>query len=482
MTTLRIRAGRESRIGRARSAWLAAAFAIASAPYSFPAFAHASERGYVLLLPTGYYLAGGASAVAASFLALFLLPRQPLARLAEWRLPLVSIFPGLRFWTSLAAFLLMLWLLAAGVAGSRDPLSNPLPLTVWTLLWIGLTLLQGLFGNLWHWINPWYAAVRLVGRLVPRPRAYPERLGYWPALILFAAFARFELIDLAPDDPQRLARAVAAYWLFTFAAMLVFGHDAWSRRGEFLSVFFHMISRFGIFEARTVPSGERLTLCLPAAKLWTQASLPLSGTLFLLLALASVSFDGLSKTFWWLGLNGINPLEFPGRSALEGINSAGLALLFAALSAAFLLCVFAGERWSGRKNAVDAAGLLVWSIVPIALAYHLSHYLTALLVNGQYALVALSDPFGLGWNLFGTAYLPVSAGVAMGFERAEVIWNLQAFAIIGGHVLAVVVAHGLSWRLSDGSRHPILSQIPLTLLMIGYTLFGLWLLSTPTAG
>ena len=157
-------------------------------------------------------------------------------------------------------------------------------------------------------------------------------------------------------------------------------------------------------------------------------------------------------------------------------------MLFAALSAAFLLCVFAGERWSGRKNAVDAAGLLVWSIVPIALAYHLSHYLTALLVNGQYALVALSDPFGLGWNLFGTAYLPVSAGVAMGFERAEVIWNLQAFAIIGGHVLAVVVAHGLSWRLPTVPDTRILSQIPLTLLMIGYTVFGLWLLSTPTAG
>ena len=91
----------------------------------------------------------------------------------------------------------------------------------------------------------------LAGRLVPRPRAYPERLGYWPALVLFAAFAWFELIDLAPDDPQRLARAVAAYWLFTFAAMLVFGHDKWSRRGEFLSVFFRMISRFGIFDAPT---------------------------------------------------------------------------------------------------------------------------------------------------------------------------------------------------------------------------------------
>ena len=141
------------------------------ASYSSQALAHASERGYVLLLPTGYYLVGGAGAVAASFLALFFLPRQPLARLAQWRLPLVSIPAGLRFWTSLAAFLFMLWLLAAGIVGSRDPLSNPLPLTVWTLLWIGLTLLQGLFGNLWHWIDPWYAPVRMAGRLVPKPRA-----------------------------------------------------------------------------------------------------------------------------------------------------------------------------------------------------------------------------------------------------------------------------------------------------------------------
>ncbi|TGT34972.1 hypothetical protein EN812_32500, partial [Mesorhizobium sp. M4B.F.Ca.ET.169.01.1.1] len=33
-----------------------------------PAFAHASDRGHVLLFPTGYYLIGGAFAVAASFL------------------------------------------------------------------------------------------------------------------------------------------------------------------------------------------------------------------------------------------------------------------------------------------------------------------------------------------------------------------------------------------------------------------------------
>jgi hypothetical protein len=447
-----------------------------------PAFAHASERGYVLLLPTGYYLVSGAIAVAASFVALLAVQRRPLEKLAAWRLPLVSIPEGLRSWTGLASFLVLAALIAAGTFGSRDPLSNPLPLVVWTLLWVGLTLVQGFFGNLWHWLDPWYAPVRLARAVLPAPRAYPERLGYWPAVMLFGGFAWFELIDVAPDDPFRLAIAAGGYWLFTFSAMLVFGHDAWSRQGEFLSVFFRLVSRLGILDARETEKGRRLSICLPAAKLWRESPLPLSGTLLLLAVLASVSFDGLSKTFLWLGTNGINPLEFPGRSAMQGINGAGLLMTFAALSALFLICVAIGRRLVGKGRSVEAAGLLVWSIVPIALAYHFSHYLTALLVNGQYALVALSDPFGLGWNLFGTAYWPVSAGVVMGYEQARLVWNLQAFAIIGGHVLAVALAHGLAWRLSGGSGRAGLSQVPLTLLMIGYTVFGLWLLSTPTAG
>ena len=120
--------------------------------------------------------------------------------------------------------------------------------------------------------------------------------------------------------------------------------------------------------------------------------------------------------------------------------------------------------------------------MPIALAYHFSHYLTALLVNGQYALVALSDPFALGWDLFGTAHMPVSAAIAAGSDAAWVIWNAQAAAIVGGHILAVLAAHLLAFRLHDTIQAASLSQFPLVVLMIAYTVFGLWLLSTPTAG
>ncbi|HEV2897719.1 MAG TPA: hypothetical protein VGX71_07775 [Pseudaminobacter sp.] len=452
-----------------------------------PAFAHASERGHVLLLPTGYYVIGGAMAVAASFLVPAVLPPNLLGRVAALRLRLGRIGDGGRMWTSLLSFAILAMLVVAGLIGSRDPLSNPLPLIVWTLLWVGLTLVQGAFGNLWAWINPWYGPWRLVSSAFPRlgDRAMPAGLGYWPALCLFAGFAWFELVYPAADDPARLALAVALYWAATFICMMIFGYEGWSRRGEFLSVFFRMVSRFGVVEAS--PQDENRTrrpsLCFPGAKLWYAKPLPPSGMFFLLLALSSVSFDGFSKTFLWLGFNGVNPLEFPGRSALVGVNSAGLALMFAALAAVYLFAVWVGECLAGGGHPFrETAGLFVWSIVPIALAYHFSHYLTALLVNGQYALVAISDPFGWGWNLFGTAHLHVGAGLTMGSGAAWTIWNFQAAAIIGGHVLAVLIAHALAFRLHPSPAKAALSQSPLTVLMIFYTVFGLWLLSTPTAG
>ena len=54
--------------------------------------------------------------------------------------------------------------------------------------------------------------------------------------------------------------------------------------------------------------------------------------------------------------------------------------------------------------------------------------------------------------------------------------------IVVAHVLAVATAHFLALRNTSSLREAILSQSPMTALMIGYTLFGLWLLSTPAVG
>src|SRR5690606_17231620 len=257
------------------------------------ALAHASNRGHVLLLPTGHYLAGGAIAVATSFLVLALLPPAPFAQFLERRkLILRPRFDG-KAATSTLSFLLFVALVYAGFNGSRDPLANPLPLVVWTLLWVAMTLLQGVLGNIWAWLNPWYGPWRLMVRLGAKSDGYirlPASIGSKPAFLLFLCFAWFELVHVAPDDPAILASAAMTYWLFTFAGLCLFGYQSWTERMEFLSIFFGMIARISPFSAKPFGNGNVVWVGWPGHKLVRAKPLPLSGVAFLLLVLSSVSF------------------------------------------------------------------------------------------------------------------------------------------------------------------------------------------------
>jgi hypothetical protein len=454
------------------------------------AWAHGGDRAFVLLLPTGHYLVGGTLAVAATFLLLALIPRGISDRLAAARLPLLALIPPSPVPISLLSFLFLAFLLATGLLGSRDPLANPLPLTIWTLWWVGFTLVTALFGNLSSYANPWTGPYRLATRLAGRAKPlfrYPPWLAYWPAIALFLGFAWFELIDIAPDNPERLAVAVGAYWLFTFIALVLFGEEAWLGRAEPFSVFFRFIGWLSplVWTPATSEGDnrQRLSLAMPGAALVDRAALPPSGVLFILLTLASVSFDGLAKTFWWLGLNGINPLEFPGRSAVLGINTAGLVLTWEALAVLYTGAVLLGWLLAGRPGRPGTLlGTLVLSIMPIALAFHLSHYLTALLVNAQYAYAAASDPFGTGADVLSLGHFHVTTSFLNTYEGTRAIWNTQTAAIVIGHALAVLIAHELARRCMPDNHTLVLSQLPLAAVMVGYTLFGLWLLSSPAAG
>ena len=432
------------------------------------ALAHAAERGFVLLLPTGYYATGGTLAVAASVGLLALLRERGMGRPREamLRVPLGGVARG----ASLLSFALWAWLIWTGFEGPRDPLANPLPLTVWTLLWVGLSLLAGLVGDPWPALNPW----RWLVRHAP-PLRLPAGLGHGPAVAGLLAFGWLELISLAPEDPAGLGALAGLYLIGTAAAVLAFG-EAWLHRGEFLSVFFRLLGRMAPLAFRRAGIAIRW----PGSALAAPPALPPSAVAFLLAALAMVSFDGLSKTFWWLGLIGVNPLEFPGRSAVTWQNAGGLALTIAALAGAFLGCVAAGCALAKGVALRKAAGHLALSLIPIALAYHLSHYLTVLLVNGQYALIAWTDPLATGADWLGLGEAQVTTSFLNRPETVTLIYRTQVGAIVLGHVLGVVTAHRIALSLWGEARRALLGHLPLAALMVGYTTFGLWLLSTPT--
>ena len=184
-------------------------------------------------------------------------------------------------------------LVAAGFLGSRDPLSNPLPLTVWTLLWVGLTLVQGLFGNLWAWINPWYGPWRIVSALFGRSPSdqpllrLPLWLGMWPAV---AAVPRLRLVRAGLSGAGRSRPAcLGGRPLLAFQLR----HDArlrLSKTGAGAANSCRCSSAWCRVSASSSEADRRrarhISLCLPGAKLVGHAGAAVERHGFLLLALA----------------------------------------------------------------------------------------------------------------------------------------------------------------------------------------------------
>ncbi|MBB1631952.1 hypothetical protein A9975_13890 [Cupriavidus sp. UME77] len=90
----------------------------------------------------------------------------------------------------------------------------------------------------------------------------------------------------------------------------------------------------------------------------------------------------------------------------------------------------------------------------------------------------VSDPLGVGWNLFGTARMdfpPIILG-------ASAIWHTQVGLILAGHIASVFLAHIEALRLFRDTRRALLSQLPMLALMVVLTAGGLWVLSMPIGG
>ncbi len=481
--------------GKTRSRWWRLALVTLAGWLLAPlmAAAHGAERGLVMLLPTDYYLTGGAIAVAATFVTLLLIPAKWF-QAATRAVTIVHGRPVLpTVFSSTASFVFLGILVASGIYSTPDPLENPLPLAVWTLFWVAFTLLQAIVGNLWPWLNPWSGPLAIIRRLTSTPFGrrplveLPRGLGYLPAMVLFFLFAWYELISLAPEDPPGLAAAVTLYWFGNLAAMLVFGEKEWMQRGEPFSVYFRMIGMIAPLQIEPPEKGiwTSVRICWPGQRCVEETPPPFSAAIFLLLTLGTASFDGLAKTFVWLSLIGINPLEFPGRSGVTIPNTFGLLAAPATLAMIYLAAVFSGGWLVGQRTLASLrllASHLVYSIVPISVAFHAAHYLSLLLINGQYVYAVASDPFALGWDLFGTADWHVSASMLIDINNVEKLWTAQTAIIAGGHCVGILIAHMIALRHLQNPATATISQLPLALTMVGYTVFGLWLLSTPTAG
>jgi hypothetical protein len=143
----------------------------------------------------------------------------------------------------------------------------------------------------------------------------------------------------------------------------------------------------------------------------------------------------------------------------------------------FYLLVVAAARVATKTSARlgALASQFALTLVPIAVAYHATHYYTLLVTKLPGLPVLASDPFGFGWHLVGaTSSAASQAPLDMG-----VIWHTQVFLLLAGHVVAVYLAHAMALRVFPSQRLGIISQMPMLALMVAYTCLGLWVLSLP---
>lgn len=444
---------------------------LALALFPGAAFACALPPSVILLLPTGHYITAAALTVGLTAVLGAMARRLPaMEPVTLWDGPV--LLPVAL--TSYLSFLVLIGLILIGFFGSTDPMHNLMTLVFWTGIWIAVPLGSMLVGNLWRVINPWTGPVRIARTLIGRTGGTGlSRLGHGPAVLFYAGFVWFQMISLYPDDPRTLATLALGYWLVIFALAVAEGED-WLEQGEFLTVLFGMIAKVSPLWLDRDGQRARLMAGWPGSQVLRMEPLAPSAVVFVTLALAALTFDGLADTFWWQALIGQNPLEPVGRSAVMVQNTLGLLAVWVITLAAVLGAISLGHRLGGRGFGT---GPVMLSFLAIAAGYHAAHNLVMLLSAGQYTLAALNDPFFRGEDWLGLPPFFVSFGFLTDPTMMPLIYGAQFAAILGAHLLAVMLALKLA---GQGARP--LAHLPLTLLMVAYTVLGLWLLSTARTG
>jgi hypothetical protein len=460
-----------------------------------PAHAHGFGARYDLPIPLSLYLAGAGLTVAVTFVMLAAFVRSAPASGRHRRFDLTRTVCGrwlVAPWLALAfravAVAVFLLVIAAGLFGVQSPLKNIAPVMVWAIWWVGMAYVSALLGDLWALVNPldtlfaWaealWARIR-PGRGLALGLRYPDALGAWPAVVLFVAFTWMELVWELSDSPAYLATAMLAYAALTWLGMLLFGRAQWRRHGEVFALVFGLLARFAPTEVREPGSGRRgLNLRAYGVGLLSGEPVPASIVALVLAMLAAVCLDGFMETPLWAGiLESFAPPASDGTTtARVWLQSAGVVaapLLFVAVYLVFCRLV----AWCGDAgdSVVQVAGLYVLTLVPIAIAYHLAHYLSFLVMAWQYVIPLASDPFGFGWDLFGTR----NHFVRIGLVDARAVWYVSIGAIVAGHVIAVWLAHCVALQAHSDRRVALRSQWPMVALMVGYTMASLWIIAQP---
>ena len=338
-------------------------------------------------------------------------------------------------------------LILPGLIGNEEAKTSITPLIIWVFLWIGVPVLGLVFGDIYSKFNPL--------SIIPSPEKKPSTV--WFAAALFLGLTWFELVWRKPGNPTHIGIVFILLMLITTVTRIIFSKA--SIEVDPLHLLHHLYAKL------------RFTLSKPIYKNMLENIANLSNfkgmEYFILLMIGTVTYDGLRGTTFWYNLFGSSTLDITFSTfAFFGIN-------IVIIGSYRFACWFA-LKVSGEKQDLNNISLLFGhTMLPIAFAYHVTHYLSLLLYESQTILYRLNDPYGIGWNLFGIDEVTINY-----FLTPVALWGIQVFVTLAGHMLSVVLAHDLAIKLF-GHQQSDKTQYIFLLITVGLTLQALFVLSVP---
>ena len=370
---------------------------------------------------------------------------------------------GLLAIAGLVSLLLVVGQVVPPLLGAERVSTRPTiaPVMVWVVFWLVVPFASAFIGNWYADLNPWRTLAVAIGVGRMERIGLPAALGLWPATLVFIVFAWFELVSRRPGDPTTLGIAALSYTVLLLIVIAAVGRETGLAIFDFFTPYNRLISSISPL-GRDAGGGivwRGWLRSLPVLPEWPGL------WAFGIVTIGTVSFDGALGTDWLRVITGNLGDTTMGRTILllAAINVIALAYYSA--------CAVSAKLSQGQWSTGEVVQRFAHTLVPIGLAYAASHYFTLIFFEGQQLIAAISDPFGLGWDLFGTAGYRVEFFI----RTSTPIWLAQVAFIVGGHLVGVVLAHDRS--LQDFGRDAMRSQYAMLVLMIALTSLGLLILS-----
>jgi len=459
-------AGRR-RVGAGFVATLAALLAMAE-----PASAHGIGGRTDLPLPAWQMTWAAGFAVASSFVALGAFWGKPLLEAAAdgrelpgWMQPRLWMFTITKT-LGVATFGVLLY---AAWFGNDTATVNISGDALYIVFWVGMQIVSAVLGDIWSAFNPFITiadSAAWVKSKLHGPDANTHgdgtdtELSVWPAVVAIGSFAWMELAYHSAAEPRSVAVYLTAYSVAVLGGAAYYGR-AFVRRADGFGMLMTIISAVSPLHRDDL---GRLRLRAPLAGV---AKLPVvPGTVaFILVVLGSTTFDGFTRSSTWGRVAGSST-----GWSLTFINTIGLGLVIGLVALAFLGAIRAMSNITGDSE-IELADVFGPTLVTIMVAYAVAHYFSLLVLDGQRFIIQVSDPFGRGWDLFGTKDYAINwALVSTGF----IAW-VQTTAIAVGHVMAVAAAHDRAIGRYERTT-ALRSQYSMLAVMIAYTVVGLFIL------